>query len=189
VRLTATVSAARTGPNPYAYLPKVPSFRLTSTTVRNGHPLPTAQLSKLFKVPGGEDISPELSWHGFPTATKSFIVSMYDPEAPTGGGFWHWVLVDLPASTKSLKADAGRLGGTLPGSAFDLLGDAGVRQYVGGAPPAGSGVHDYYLTVTALNVAALPGIRRSSSADYTGFVASGHTIARATIVAPTEIPK
>jgi Raf kinase inhibitor-like YbhB/YbcL family protein len=114
---------------------------------------------------------------------------MYDPEAPTGGGFWHWVLVNLPTSTTSLKANAGRLGGRLPGGAFDLLGDAGARQYVGGAPPAGSGVHDYYITVTALNVASLPGITRSSSADYTGFVASGHTIARATIVAPTAISK
>jgi Raf kinase inhibitor-like YbhB/YbcL family protein len=189
LRVTATLSASHTGPDPYAYLPKVPSFTLTSTIVRNGHPLPKPQLSKLFGVPGGKDISPQLSWHGFPAATKSFIVSMYDPEAPTGGGFWHWVLVDLPASTTSLKANAGRLGGSLPLGAFDLLGDADVRQYVGGAPPAGSGVHDYYITVTALNVASVPGITRASSADYTGFVAAGHTIARATIVAPTEISK
>jgi Raf kinase inhibitor-like YbhB/YbcL family protein len=188
-RVTATLSAVHTRPDPYAYLPKVPSFTLTSTTIRNGHPLPKPQLSKLFGVPGGKDISPQLSWHGFPAATKSFIVSMYDPEAPTGGGFWHWVVVDLPATTTSLKANAGRRGGRLPRGAFDLLGDAGVRQYVGGAPPPGSGVHDYYVTVTALNVKLVPGITRASSADYTGFVASGHTIARATIVAPTEIPK
>jgi Raf kinase inhibitor-like YbhB/YbcL family protein len=179
-------SGRGSGPNPYAYLPKVPSFTLTSKTVRNGRPLPKAQLSKLFKVPGGKDVSPQLSWHGFPAATKSFIVSMYDPEAPTGGGFWHWVLVDLPASTTSLKANAGRLGRKLAGNAFALPGDAGVRQYVGGAPPAGSGVHDYYVTVTALDIASLPGITRSSSADYAGFVAGGHTIARATIVAPTK---
>ena len=86
-------------------------------------------------------------------------------------------------------ADAGRLGGRLPSGAVELLGDAGVRQYVGGAPPAGSGVHDYYITVTALNVKSLSGITRASSADYTGFVAGGHTIARATIVAPTAISK
>src|ERR1700723_2807916 len=78
-------------PNPYEFLPKVPSFRLASTTVRNGHPLPRAQLSGIFGVPGGKDISPQLSWSGFPSQTQSFVVSMYDPEAPTGSGFWHWI--------------------------------------------------------------------------------------------------
>jgi hypothetical protein len=185
----ASGSAVKPGPTPYAYLPKVPSFTLTSQTVSNGHPLPAPQLSKLFKVPGGKDISPQLSWRGFPKTTKSFIVSMYDPEAPTGSGFWHWVVVDLPASTTSLPADAGRAGGGLPGKAFDLLGDAGVHQYVGGAPPAGSGIHDYYITVTALNVASLPGVGRETSAAYVGFVASGYTVARATIVCPTEAAK
>ena len=71
-------------PNPYEFLPKVPSFTVVSTTVRNRHPLPLAQLSGIFGVAGGKDISPELSWSGFPKATKSFVVSMYDPEAPTG---------------------------------------------------------------------------------------------------------
>jgi len=83
-------------PNPYAFLPKVPSFTLTSETVKDGSHCRTAQLSGIFKVPGGTDTSPQLSWSGFPNDTKSFVVSMYDPEAPTGSGFTHWVVADIP---------------------------------------------------------------------------------------------
>jgi Raf kinase inhibitor-like YbhB/YbcL family protein len=174
------------GPNPYRYLPVVPAFRLTSTTVKSGKPLPPAQLSKLLGVPNGKDVSPELSWSGFPKGTKSFVVSMYDPQAPTGSGFWHWVVGDIPASTTRLPANAGAANSVvLPAGAFQLGGDAGVHQYVGGAPPAGSGVHDYYLTVTALDVAAT-GLTDGASAAYLGFAIDAHTIARATIICPTS---
>ena len=85
--------------SPYTYLPDVPSFHLSSETITDGQPLPLAQLSQILGVPGGGDISPQLSWSGFPSETKSFVVSMYDPQAPTGSGFWHWVVADIPAST------------------------------------------------------------------------------------------
>jgi Raf kinase inhibitor-like YbhB/YbcL family protein len=178
-------SPAPFGPDPYAYLPKVPSFQLTSTSVTNGQPLPLEQFSKMFGVPGGQDISPQLAWSGFPAGTKSFVVSMYDPQAPTGSGFWHWVVADIPADTTSLPAGAGAPGAThLPGGAFQLAGDAGAHQYVGGAPPAGSGVHEYYLTVTALSVAKT-GLGPDASAAYLGFTIAGQTLARATLVCPT----
>ena len=188
--VAATGSGAAAGgkarPNPYAYLPKVPSFTLTSTSVKNGHRLPTAQLSGVFGVPGGKDLSPQLSWSGFPAKTKSFVVSMYDPEAPTGSGFWHWVVADIPASTVSLPAGAGALNSKLlPAGAFQLGGDAGMHRYIGGAPPAGSGIHDYYITVTALDVAKT-GLGPSASGAFLGFNIAGHTIARATIVCPTR---
>src|SRR5580704_10816196 len=93
--------------NPYRYLRSVPSFAVVSTTVKDGEALPTAQLSGLFGVPGGTDTSPQLSWSGFPTETESFVVSMYDPQAPTGSGFWHWVVADIPAETTLLPAGAG----------------------------------------------------------------------------------
>ncbi|HEY4023699.1 MAG TPA: YbhB/YbcL family Raf kinase inhibitor-like protein [Pseudonocardiaceae bacterium] len=173
------------GPYPYEYLPKVPGFLLTSATVHNGAPLPQAQLSKLLGVPGGKDISPQLSWSGFPKATKSFVVSMYDPQAPTGSGFWHWVVIDIPGGTTSLPLDAGAANSdTLPTGAIQLADDAGVHQYVGGAPPAGSGAHDYSITVTALDVAST-GLPATASPAYTGFAIDAHTIARATIVCPT----
>ena len=174
-------------PNPYEFLPKVPSFTVVSTTVRNGHPLPVAQLSGIFGVPGGKDISPELSWSGFPKATKSFVVSMYDPEAPTGSGFWHWIVEDIPATATSLPDNAGALGSTtLPAGAIQLDGDAGMARYIGGAPPAGSGIHDYYITVTALNEPST-GLGATTSGALLGFEIDGHTIARATIVCPTAI--
>jgi hypothetical protein len=194
----ASPSAARTGapahaasavrlrgPDPYEYLPKVPGFKLASATVRNGAPLPLPQLSKLLGVPGGKDISPQLSWSGFPKATRSFVVSMYDPQAPTGSGFWHWVVIDIPGTTTSLPLDAGAADShTLPPGALQLADDAGVHEYVGGAPPAGSGVHDYYITVTALDVAST-GLPATASPAYTGFAIDAHTIARATIICPT----
>jgi Raf kinase inhibitor-like YbhB/YbcL family protein len=185
----SVVSAERPvlrGPNPYQFLPKVPSFRLTSQTVRNLHPLPTAQQSGIFGVPGGQDISPQLSWSGFPARTKSFVISMYDPQAPTGSGFWHWVVTDVPSTTTSVPAGAGVPSSTTLGAgAFQLPGDAGAGRYVGGAPPAGSGFHDYYITVTALDVAK-SGVGPTTSGALLGFTIDSHTIARATIICPTE---
>ncbi|HEV3362165.1 MAG TPA: YbhB/YbcL family Raf kinase inhibitor-like protein [Pseudonocardiaceae bacterium] len=174
------------GPDPYEFLPKVPSFRLTSQTVRNGRPLPIAQLSGILGVPGGKDISPQLSWSGFPAATKSFVVSMYDPQAPTGSGFWHWIVGDIPVATTSLPAGAGVPGSpSLPSPAFQLNGDAGAPRYIGGAPPKGSGVHDYYITVTALDVPAT-GVPATASGALLGFTIDAHTIARATLICPTS---
>ena len=177
----------RDRPDPYQFLPKVPSFTVVSTTVRNGHPLPVAQLSGIFGVPGGKDISPELSWSGFPKQTKSFVVSMYDPEAPTGSGFWHWIVEDIPATT-SLAQGAGALNSTtLPAGAIQLDGDAGTPRYIGGAPPAGSGIHDYYITVTALNEPST-GLGATTSGALLGFEIDSHSIARATLICPTSIP-
>ncbi|MBV8711439.1 MAG: YbhB/YbcL family Raf kinase inhibitor-like protein, partial [Solirubrobacterales bacterium] len=123
--------------NPYDYLPKVPSFELTSEDVRDGQELQQPQLSGLFGA-GGEDVSPQLSWRGFPDATKSFAVTCYDPEAPTASGFWHWAVVDIPANVTELARGAeDEQGSSLPRGAFQLRNDAGVRQYVGAAPPPG----------------------------------------------------
>ena len=181
------IGADRDRPNPYEFLPRVPSFRVTSTTVRNGHELPIAQLSGIFGVPGGKDISPELSWSGFPKPTKSFVVSMYDPEAPTGSGFTHWTVEDIPGTTTSLPENAGALDSTtLPAGAIQLDGDAGMPRYIGGAPPAGSGLHYYYITVTALNESST-GLGATTSAALLNFEIDSHTIARATIVCPTAI--
>ena len=173
-------------PDPTAFLPKVPSFTLTSTTVRNGHQMPTDQRSGIFGAPGGKDISPQLSWRGFPAATKSFVVSMYDPEAPTGSGFWHWVVANIPAGATSLPLNAGAPGsGTLPAGAIELNGDAGMPRYIGAAPPAGSGYHDYYITVTALDVPTVD-VTPNTSGALLGFTIGGHTIARATLVCPSR---
>ena len=173
-------------PNPYEFLPPAPSFTLTSKTVQNGKPMPTDQRSGILGVPDGKDISPELSWSGFPAATKSFVVSMYDPEAPTGSGFWHWVVADIPATATSLPVNAGTPNSQLlPTGAIQLNGDAGAPRYIGAAPPAGSGVHDYYLTVTALDVPSVD-VTASTSGALLGFTIGSHTIGRATLISPTR---
>jgi phosphatidylethanolamine-binding protein (PEBP) family uncharacterized protein len=98
------VSPAR---DPFWRLPVVPSFTVTSTDVTDGQPLPPAQMSGIFEVPGGKDISPQRSWSGAPAESKSYTVTMYDPDAPSGSGFWHWAVADIPVSVTGLPTGAG----------------------------------------------------------------------------------
>ncbi|CAN7155414.1 MULTISPECIES: YbhB/YbcL family Raf kinase inhibitor-like protein [unclassified Microbacterium] len=169
--------------DPYYALPEVPSFELRSSTVADGTPFAEAQYSGVFGVPGGRDISPELTWSGFPDDTRSFIVTVFDPDAPTGSGFWHWAVGNIPATTTHLVEDAGSESRELlPAGAVAFPNDAGLARYIGAAPPAGSGVHRYHITVTALDVARLD-LDSGASPALLGFTAGPHTIARATLVA------
>ena len=139
--------------NPYARLPKVPAFDVTSASVEDGKPWAAAQLSGIFGIPGGADISPALSWSGAPTDTKSFAVTVYDPDAPTGSGLWHWAVANIPADISTLPESAGNADSShLPARAFQLPNDARMARYVGGAPPPGHGEHRYFVTVHALDV-------------------------------------
>src|ERR1700748_861003 len=112
---------ASTMNDPFAHLPVVPRFTVTSTDVIDGQRLPPAQMSGIFGVPGGKDLSPQLSWSGAPAETKSYTVTMYDPDAPSGSGFWHWAVADIPASVTGLASGAGNgTGEQLPTGAFNL---------------------------------------------------------------------
>jgi Raf kinase inhibitor-like YbhB/YbcL family protein len=169
-------------PSPYDALPQVPSFSLTSADIKDGEILPPAQRSGSFGVPGGQDLSPELSWSGFPAGTKSFAVTVYDPDAPTASGFWHWAVVNVPAGTTSLPTGAGEeTGAKLPAGAFQLRNDGGQARFVGAAPPEGHGKHRYYFVVHALGVEKLD-IPREATPAYLGFNLFFHTLARATLV-------
>src|SRR6202167_3244639 len=95
-----------TPPDPYAALPKLPSFHLESASITDGQPLATPQISGIMGA-GGEDVSPQLSWSGFPDETRSFAVTVYDPDAPTLSGFWHWAVANLPVSVTELTAGGG----------------------------------------------------------------------------------
>lgn len=172
--------------NPYDALPKVPSFTVTSTDVRDGEKLSPAQVSGLFGA-GGEDVSPQLSWSGFPAGTKSFAVTVYDPDAPTASGFWHWAVADIPATVTELPGGVGDdKGSGLPAGAVQLRNDAGAARYVGAAPPAGHGRHRYFTVVHAVDVESL-GLPDGATPAFLGFNLSFHTLARAIIVPWYEV--
>lgn len=177
-----SAEAAQTRPNPYDSLPKVPSFTLASTDVKTGSPLPPAQMSAAFGIPGGQDLSPQLAWSKVPAGTKSFAVTMYDPDAPTPSGFWHWVVLDIPASVTELAAGAGAAGGPgLPQGAWQLPNDARMAQYVGAAPPQGNGKHRYFIVVQALDVESL-GIPKDATPAFASFNMLGHILGRAVLI-------
>jgi Raf kinase inhibitor-like YbhB/YbcL family protein len=172
-----------TRPDPYASLPKLPTFTLTSESVTDGQPLAKPQVSGIMGA-GGDDVSPQLSWSGFPDETRSFAVTVYDPDAPTASGFWHWAVANLPADVTDLPAGVGE-GSVLPGDALTLVNDAGIRRYLGAAPPAGHGVHRYYIAVHAVDTEKLD-LTEDASPAYLGFNLFQHAIARAVIHATYE---
>lgn len=172
--------------DPYALLPQVAGFIVTSHDVSDGVMLPKAQVSGIMGA-GGADISPQLSWTGFPAGTRGFAVTCYDPDAPTASGFWHWAVADLPVGTTELPADAGNPdSGLLPSSAVVLRNDAGLARYVGAAPPDGHGMHRYFFVVHAVDVETLD-IGADATPAVLGFTLFSHTVGRAAIVPVYEM--
>jgi Raf kinase inhibitor-like YbhB/YbcL family protein len=172
--------------NPYDFLPELPTFTLTSESITDGQALANAQVSGLMGA-GGEDVSPQLSWSGFPEETRSFAVTVYDPDAPTASGFWHWAVANLPATVTDLPAgvgDGSQQG--FPGDAVTLANDAGMHRFVGAAPPPGHGAHRYFVVVHAVKVEKLE-VTEDSSPAYLGFNLFSNAIARAVIHGTYEV--
>lgn len=163
-------------PDPYTLLPQVPSFALESKDLQADTAIDDAYIYD------GENRSPELSWSGVPAGTKSFVVTCFDPDAPTPSGFWHWIVVDLPARVTSLARDAGKEGGAhLPKGAFHCRNDYGAKAYGGPAPPAGDRPHRYYFVAHALDVERL-GVNDDTSPAAVSFTMLGHTLGRAILM-------
>jgi Raf kinase inhibitor-like YbhB/YbcL family protein len=168
--------------DPYADLPQAPWFTLTSEDIAEGGQLPVPHRSGIFDA-GGEDVSPQLSWSGFPEGTRSFALTVYDPDAPTVSGFWHWVVVDIPGGVTNLARGAGDDSGSgLPSGAFQLRNDGTLERYIGAAPPAGHGRHNYHFVVHAVDVESLA-LNRDATPAFLGFNLFFHTLGRARIVA------
>lgn len=164
-------------PDPYALLPVVPSFVVVSDDVLHGATLPPVHTA------AGGNVSPELSWSGFPAATRSFVVSCFDPDAPTPAGFWHWTVANIPAAVTALSRDAGRADGSgLPTGAVQTRHDGGDLGYLGAAPPAGDRAHRYLFAVHALDADHLD-VTEHSTPTSVAFQALFHTVARAVLTA------
>ncbi|MFQ5555857.1 MAG: YbhB/YbcL family Raf kinase inhibitor-like protein [Acidimicrobiia bacterium] len=133
-----------------------------------------------FGCAGGNQ-SPHLSWSGAPEGTKSFAVTCYDPDAPTGSGFWHWLVVNLPADATELAAGAGSPGGAMPEGALQTRTDFGVPGWGGPCPPQGDHPHRYVFTVFAVREESLP-VNADTSAAVVGFMLNFNTLDKATLM-------
>lgn len=153
-------------------------FKLTSTDFKEGRALPDKNSFNSFGC-SGENVSPELEWANPPAGTKSFALMAYDPDAPTGSGWWHWVVYNIPADTTSLPAGAGKADNSaIPKGAVQGNTDFGSPGYGGPCPPAGSGNHHYAFTLFALKVEKLE-LPANATAAFVGFNVMANSLGKA----------
>jgi Raf kinase inhibitor-like YbhB/YbcL family protein len=179
---TATVPpiAQQIVPNP------LPSLTVTSTTFTAGSVLPNSSIYNSFGCTG-DDQSPQLSWTAGPAGTVSYAVTIFDPDAPTNVGFWHWLVYNIPATTTTLAANIPPTGvaggaGVLPAGASQAMDDYGVQGYGGPCPPLGGGTHTYIFTVTALGTTITGLNAATTDAALLQFNMDGNILARGQLI-------
>jgi Raf kinase inhibitor-like YbhB/YbcL family protein len=128
---------------------------------------------------GGDNQSPQLTWHDAPSGTRSFAITCFDPDAPTGSGYWHWLTWDIPADVTSLPMGAGTDGS--PAGGTSGYTDYGISSYGGPCPPAGDAAHRYIFTVYALDVPTLDGLGAGTTGATLVFNMMGHVLATGTL--------
>ena len=155
-------------------------FAVSSDTFADGSTLANTQVFKGFGCEG-ENISPDLSWTAGPEGTKSYVVRVYDPDAPTGSGWWHWIVYNIPADVTTLPTNAGLTGGeNLPDGAVHGRSDFGTYGFGGACPPVGDDPHRYIFTVHALSVEKLD-LPKDASAALIGYMVNANTIEKTSI--------
>jgi hypothetical protein len=156
-------------------------FHLDSKEIKTGTPLTQTYLFNGFGCEG-ENRSPSLVWSGAPQGTKSFAITAFDPDAPTGSGWWHWTVVNIPVDVNALSTDAGNQNGSkLPAGAVHGRNDFGYSGFGGACPPKGDKPHRYHFKVWALKTDHLP-IDSNSSGALVGFMLNANKLATAEIV-------
>jgi hypothetical protein len=165
-----------------AALARAESFRLSSPDIKPNGTIAAEQVFNGFGCTGG-NVSPALAWSGAPKETKGFALLVHDPDAPTGGaGWWHWLVINIPASVTALPKDAGRGDGSgLPAGASQIRTDFGGPGWGGPCPPVGDKPHRYVLTVYALKTDKLE-VPKDATASLAGFLVNANAIARASLV-------
>ena len=156
------------------------TFTLTSPDIAEGQQLDNTFVLNGFGCEGG-NISPALEWSNAPEGTKSFVVTAYDPDAPTGSGWWHWVAFNIPADVTSLDQGAGTANGEMPAGAIQSRTDFGATGFGGACPPAGE-VHRYEFKVHALGIEALE-LDENASAALVGFMTGANALGTAELTA------
>jgi Raf kinase inhibitor-like YbhB/YbcL family protein len=156
-------------------------FRLQSPSMTPNSTLSNDQVYSGFGC-SGKNISPALSWKGAPRDTKSFALTVYDPDAPTGSGWWHWVVYNIPADVSELPAGAGNPGGSLPAGALQGHTDFGTSGFGGPCPPAGDKPHRYIFTIYALKADKIS-VPDEASAAMVGFMIHANSLAKASLTA------
>ena len=155
------------------------AFELKSSTIKGGSTLPDKHVFKGFGCEGG-NVSPALEWSGVPKDAKSLALTVYDPDAPTGSGWWHWTVVNIPVTATGLPEGAGSAGGKLPEGAVQGRTDFGQTGFGGACPPKGDKPHRYVFTLFALKVERID-LDSSASAAAIGFNLNANTLAKATL--------
>lgn len=162
-------------------LAQAEGLTLSSPDIQEGH-----AMAKTFEFKGfgcdGENLSPALKWSGVPEGTQSLAITVYDPDAPTGSGWWHWGVVNLPASLRELPRGAGSAGGQLPAGAVQTRTDFGQPGFGGACPPQGDQPHHYQFTLWALKVPSLP-LDAQASGALVGYMLNQHVLQKATLTA------
>ncbi|GAA3922996.1 YbhB/YbcL family Raf kinase inhibitor-like protein [Litoribacillus peritrichatus] len=162
--------------------PTAGAFDLQSKDIQPGKPMPKAQEFVGFGC-DGQNLSPQLQWSNPPEGTKSFAITAYDPDAPTGSGWWHWLVYNLPESTNRLASGAGKGDlSLLPTGAAHGRNDYGQYAFGGACPPEKHGVHRYQFKVVALDVPTLE-LPKESSAALIGYMLNSHKLGEASIEA------